>query len=159
MKMNNKMTVVSKFRREYLEINIIGFIAGFFLLCFFIYCSIDNGCIDYKNIIFWAACLVFICLIVYAFYFIFSSLKQLAIKDDGFEVKYILAKETKFFKYKDIDSLQQRHIQNRRGAGYADGYFEFDIQLKNGMIITVSGYQYENFNEIQYWIYHNWQNK
>ena len=152
------MNVVSKFRTGYWIRKFIEYVGGFFLIGLCVYFSIDNGQLDFRNVLFWVATFGTLFFIFYILFFLFSELKQLTITKNGIEIKYSLSIKIDLIQYSEIIIFTRRSITHSRGAGWTAGYHELEIQLTKDRVITFNEDQFDNYNEIKNCIYLNRQN-
>jgi hypothetical protein len=147
--------IVSKFRPLFWIKMVATLIGWVFTIGICIYFSIINGRLDFFNILFWLACFFTLSLIVYLLKFLFVEYREFTVSDEGIMIKYLISNEETSIHYEDIKKFTPKNITSRQGANTSRtaGYFEIEMELDNGQLITFNEVQFINYSEIKNFIF------
>ncbi|HET6225030.1 MAG TPA: hypothetical protein VFF27_02050 [Bacteroidia bacterium] len=121
------MKVVSKYRKEYWIRLLIVYLGVAFLMGLCIYFSINNGKLDYQNVLFWIACMMIIAVIYIFINFPAMGLKQVTVDDSGITVNHFLRAKTEFLEYCEIEKITTIRIQEEQGVSMGNGFHQLNM--------------------------------
>ncbi|MDR1698602.1 MAG: hypothetical protein LBR75_02100 [Prevotellaceae bacterium] len=168
------MTVVSKFRFEYIASGILGW--AFVLLMANLFAVVLYSVIignyqmldlNFENFEFTTALLVLMAIVsvaCYVFYFVFAwRLLKMTVTEDEIMIKNIFTGTTKRIIYAEITNISG-NIQMNTHGGYAPrpGNMAVSsttnrvIRLIDGVSISYNNNTYENFRQLDNFIFANW---
>ena len=154
------MKTVSKFSIAYIVSGIFILVIPLliaFMACFFSKYSFDDKDFTYsqENIIKFA--IATIC--IFAFYFFtFGKFTRITITNDYICLNNLITRKIKFIKYDEIAEIK-KYVKTGEGGSrswnYTTAYYFFHIILKNGKIIYFNDFPYDDFEDVEDFMFKN----